>query len=68
MTDKRHNISETKDKITVKTDLKRGSGTRDQDKTTIKTKGSDPEDIAERHTQTLKELQERMPDIRMVEE
>lgn len=38
-----HTISESKDKIVLKTDIKRGTGTRDQDKIKVKVKGDDPE-------------------------
>jgi len=38
-----HTISESKDKIVLKTDIKRGTGTRDQDKIKVKVKGNDPE-------------------------
>jgi len=38
-----HTISESADKIVLKTDIKRGTGTRDQDKIKVKVKGDDPE-------------------------
>lgn len=46
--DTRHTISESADKITLKTDLKRGTGTRDEDKFKAKVKGDDPEAVADR--------------------
>jgi hypothetical protein len=42
-TQPQHTISESKDKIVLKTDIKRGTGTRDQDKIKVKVKGNDPE-------------------------
>jgi hypothetical protein len=53
----RHSISESADKITLKTKVKRGTGTRDQDVTDVKVKGDDPEDTAERLAATLDELE-----------
>jgi len=55
----RHNISETRDKITVKLKLTRGEGTRDQDKGTIKAKGDSPEAVADDIEGTLDELEAR---------
>lgn len=54
-----HRISESADKLTVKLNLTRGSGTRDQDKGTIKAKGASPEDVADNLEQTLDELEDR---------
>ena len=53
-----HHVNESADKITLKTNVKRGSGTRDQDKVTVKVKGSDPEDTAAKLAETLAELEE----------
>jgi hypothetical protein len=60
-TDRRteHRISESADKLTVKLNLKRGSGTRDQDKGTIKAKGDSPEAVADDLERTLDELEDR---------
>lgn len=55
--ERQHNISESADKITLKTNVKRGSGTRDQDKLTVKIKGDDPEETAGRLAQTLDALE-----------
>ena len=49
MSDKKHTVSESADKIVLKTSVKRGSGTRDQDKLDVKVKGNDP-------TQTVDKL------------
>jgi len=56
MTEKNHHINESADKIVLKTSIKRGSGTRDQDKYSLKIKGSDPKTVA----QKMKELQVAM--------
>ena len=57
MTEPNHTISESADKIVLKTNVKRGSGTRDQDKIDVKIKGSDPEDTAEKLRATLDALE-----------
>jgi len=56
-TETRHTVSESADKIVLKADVKRGTGTRDQDKINVKVKGNDPEDTAERLAQTLECLE-----------
>ena len=57
MSDPQHTVSESADKIVLKTNLKRGSGTRNQDKIDVKIKGSDPEDTAAKLAQTLDALE-----------
>ena len=57
MNDPQHTVSESADKIVLKTNVKRGSGTRDQDKIDVKIKGSDPEDTAAKLAQTLDALE-----------
>ena len=57
MNDLQHTVSESADKIVLKTNVKRGSGTRDQDKLNVKIKGSDPEDTAAKLAQTLDALE-----------
>jgi hypothetical protein len=52
----RHNISESADKITLTTKVKRGTGTRDQDEVKVKVKGDDPYDTAEKLKHTLNGL------------
>jgi len=47
MTDKTHHINETADKVVLKTKLKRGTGTRDEDKLDCKVKGESPEEVAQ---------------------
>ena len=57
MSDPQHTVSESADKIVLKTNVKRGSGTRDQDKIDVKIKGSDPEDTAAKLRATLDALE-----------
>ena len=57
MSDPQYTISESADKIVLKTNVKRGSGTRNQDKIDVKIKGSDPEDTAAKLAQTLDALE-----------
>ena len=57
MSDPQHTVSESADKIVLKTNVKRGSGTRDQDKIDVKIKGSDPEDAAAKLADTLDALE-----------
>ena len=53
----RLNVNESADKIVLKTSVKRGSGTRDQDKLDVKIKGDSPEETAERLADTLDALE-----------
>lgn len=53
----RRTISESADKIVLKANVKRGEGTRDQDKLDVKIKGDDPEETAERLADTLAALE-----------
>jgi len=54
----RHSISESADKIVLKTNVKRGTGTRDEDKINVKVKGDSPDDTAEKLADTLDALEE----------
>ena len=56
--DVRHNISESADKITLKTSVKRGSGTRDQDKLDVKVKGNDPTHAVDKLNKVLDRLED----------
>lgn len=60
MTDRKvnKNISESADKIRLKTQLKRGSGTRDQDTIEVKIKGDDPVEAVHKLNETLERLAE----------
>ena len=53
------NINESHDKIRLKTQLKRGTGTRDQDTHDIKARGETPAEAAENLSETLAELEDR---------
>lgn len=55
----KHNLNESADKIRLKSQIKRGSGTRDQDTHDLKARGETPEEAAENLSETLKELEER---------
>jgi len=57
MTDKRHTVNESADKIVFKCKTTRGEGTRDQDKSDLKVKGDDPEEVARRVAETLDALE-----------
>jgi len=52
-----HTVSESADKIVLKTNVKRGNATRDQDKIDVKIKGSNPEDTAAKLAKTLDALE-----------
>jgi hypothetical protein len=55
----RRTISESADKIVLKTSVKRGTGTRDQDKLDVKIKGDDPGETVGRLADTLAAIQEQ---------
>jgi len=59
MSDTNHNLNESADKIRLKTQVKRGSGTRDQDTHDIKVRGETPEEAAENMSKALAELEDR---------
>jgi len=58
VTDRRteHRISESADKLTLTTKVKRGSGTRDEDRIKVKVKGDDPDEVVEKLEQTVANL------------
>ena len=58
----RRTISESADKITVTTNVKRGTGTRDEDKLRVKVKGDDPDDVVEKLNATVRQLAETTAD------
>jgi len=53
MSEKEHHVQESADKVVLKTEIKRGEGTRDQDKIKIKVKGNDPEQAAQKLHDTV---------------
>ncbi|WP_394743329.1 DUF7389 domain-containing protein [Natronococcus roseus] len=57
-TDRRHTVSESADKITLKTKVKRGSGTRDQDTIEAKVKGNDPDETVRKLNRVVRNLEE----------
>ena len=57
MSEKTHTVNESADKIRLKAEVKRGNGTRDQDKVNLTIKGSDPEETANRLKVTLDALE-----------
>jgi len=57
-TETTHNLNESADKIRLKTQLKRGSGTRDQDTIEVKIRGDDPTEAVEKLNRTLELLNE----------
>jgi len=53
-----HTVSESADKIVLKTEVKRGSATRDQDKVNVKVKGNKPTPTADKLARVLDSLEE----------
>jgi len=51
-----HNLNESADKIRLETQVKRGEGTRDEDRMKVKVRGDDPEATATRLRATLDAL------------
>jgi len=56
-TETRHTVSESADKIVLKTNVKRGTDTRNQDKLDVKVKGENPEATAKKLADTLDALE-----------
>ena len=52
-----HNLNESADKIRLETQVKRGDGTRDEDRIKVKVRGDDPEGAAEDLRATLDALE-----------
>jgi len=59
-----HRISESADKLTLTTKVKRGSGTRDEDRIKVKVKGDDPDEVVAKLEQTVANLQATTDDLR----
>ena len=53
MSTKNHNVNESADKIVLKTKIKRGTGTRDEDRIEVKVKADDPEEAAKKLHETV---------------
>lgn len=62
-----HNLNESADKIRLKTQLKRGSATRDQDTIEVKIRGDDPEDAVETLNEVLERLRETADNARSIQ-
>jgi hypothetical protein len=58
-TETQRNLNESHDKVRLKTQVKRGSGTRDQDTHDIKVRGETAEDAAQKLSDALSELEAR---------
>ena len=63
----RHTVSESADKIVVTTNVKRGTGTRDEDKIRVKVKGDEANDVVDKLNGTLKLLQHKADDMRQIQ-
>ena len=63
----RHTVSESADKIVVTTNVKRGTGTRDEDKIRVKVKGDEATDVMDKLNSTLKLLQYTADDMRQIQ-
>lgn len=59
MSDSDHRVTESNEKIRVKTQLKRGTGTRDQDTHDLKVRAETPEKAADELDTLLSELEDR---------
>jgi len=57
--DTTHSVNESNEKVRLKTQIKRGEGTRDQDTHDLKARGETPEKAAEMLSETLAELEDR---------
>ncbi len=60
-------ISESADKIVVTTNVKRGTGTRDEDKIRVKVKGDEANEVVDKLNSTLKLLQHTANDMRQIQ-
>lgn len=67
MSETRHNITESADKIRVETAVTRGEGTRDQDKIKVKVKGDDPDEVVDKLDATLARLASTADDVRAMQ-
>jgi len=67
MSDTQHNLNESHDKIRLKTKIKRGSGTRDQDEIEVKVRGDDPKECVEKLNQTVEMLRKTSDTLREIQ-
>lgn len=59
MDNRTHKITESADKIRLKTKIKRGNGTRDQDEIEVKVKSDDPAEAVEKLHKTVELIGEK---------
>lgn len=64
MSDRRHHVNESADKIVCKAKVNRGSDVRDQETVTVKVKGEEPETVAGKLDATLAALAGGDTDLR----
>lgn len=64
MTEKNHQVNESADKIRVETQVKRGDGTRDEDRIKVKVKGDEAGEVVEKLNETVAQLQETADTLR----
>lgn len=67
MTEESHHINESADKIVVKTKVKRGDGTRDQDTIKVKVKGDEATEVVEKLNRTVELLAFTAEDLRNIQ-
>jgi len=67
MSEPQHTVSESKDKIRVETQVKRGSSTRDEDRIKVKIKGDDAAEVVEKLNNTVELLQETSDTLRAMQ-
>ena len=65
--DTTHHVNESADKIVVKTKVKRGTSTRDEDKIDVKVKGNDPMEVVEKVNETISRLNNTAEDLRAMQ-
>jgi len=67
MTEKRETVRESADKIRVETQVKRGNGTRDEDRIKVKVRGDDPDDVVAQLNATVANLRETADAVRSIQ-
>jgi len=66
-TERRHNIQESADKIQLKTEIKRGTETRDQDQIKVRVKGNEPAQVVAKLETTLSLLGDTVDTVRTMQ-
>lgn len=61
------NVNESADKIRVETQVKRGDGTRDEDRIKVKIKGDDAVEVVEKLNKTVELLESTADDLRKIQ-